>query len=142
MSVAAEEAIGAWVNNRTDLVGRDRPLSRGASLLQQRSPADGAHALIDRQGGPAETLVAGQSPFDLARIIAVIRAGTPEAVELAAKAYADAVRSLTGCPVPCGETGVFALTHDNLTGPQFVQQPADSGEQYSFQVDFLLRGAS
>jgi hypothetical protein len=148
VGVSAEVAITEWVNGRVDLVGiqpqAPGPLSRGAYLKQQRSPADGAYAVIDRQGGPVGAMVAEMNNFDAPRITATIRAGTIQAAEAAAAAYATAVRSLTGCPEPCGGTGVTCLASDNVTGPQFVPQPADSGEQYCFQVtaDLILLGGA
>lgn len=145
----AEVAVRAWVNSRSDLVGdppgsASAPLARGAYLIQQRSPADGAYAVISRQAGDAEPLVAEPSVFDQARIVAAIRAGTVEAAESAANAYAEAVKTLSGAPVVCGDTGVIIRSHMNLTGPQFIQQPGDSGEQYTFEVaaDFILQGSS
>jgi|SRR5579872_873337 len=140
----AETAVRAWVNANGDLTGTPAapgPLARGAYLIQQRSPADGAYAVLARQGGDAEPITAEPSPFDVARVIAVIRAGTVEAAERAANAYADAVKTLTGAPVACGDTGVIIRGHTNLTGPQFLPQPADSGEQYAFSVlaDFILQ---
>lgn len=146
-TVGAESAVRAWVNSREDLIGTQGtpgPLARGAYLIQQRSPADGAYAVLSRQAGDAEPLVAEPSLFDQARIMTVIRAGTVEAAEAAANAYVNAVKSLTGAPVTCGDTGVIVRAHANLAGPQFVPQPADSGEQYAFLVaaDFILQGSS
>lgn len=146
MAVSAELAIAAWVNSRADLIGtppdEPGPLGMGAYLRQQRSPASGAYAVIDRQGGPVGALIAEDNPFDVAHIIAEIRAGTIEAAEAAAAAYATAVRGMNGNPQPCGDTKVIVRSADNVTGPQYVQQAQDSGEQWEFTVaaDFLLQG--
>lgn len=148
MGISAEVAITAWVNGRRDLIGTPGqapgPLSQGAYLEQERSPAYGAYAVIERQGGPVGGVVAEMNNFDVPRITAAIRAGTIPAAEAAAAAYATSVRSLTGRPEPCGDTGVTCLASDNVTGPQYVGQPADSGEQYCFTVtaDFILLGGT
>jgi len=147
VAVAAEEAVRHWVNGREDLVGtpgEPGPLARGAYLIEQRSPAHGAYAVINSQPAGAEPMVAEPSLFTVSRITATIRAGTIEAAGAAAEAYVDAVRTLTGAPVPCGDTGVTCRGHDNLMSPQYLPQPADSGEQYAFSVtaDFILQGSS
>lgn len=141
MSIAAEAAIRAWVNSKTALVGAGRPLSNGAYLRQQRSPDSGAYLVLARVPG-GQDLVAEQDPgaLDTARIAASIYAGTEEAAENAAAAYATAVQDLTGNPEPCPGTGVRVLVSDNVTAPAYVPQPADTGEPYCFTVtaDFVL----
>jgi hypothetical protein len=146
VAVSAEVAVKAWANGRPDLIGQPPqnpgPLGGGAHLLQERSPAYGAYAVIARQGGPVGGLCAEPNVFDMAHIIADIRAGTIHASEAAAAAYATAVRGLAGCPEACGDTGVIVRCSDNVTGPVYLQQPPDSGEQWLFRVeaDFLLQG--
>ena len=91
--------------------------------------------------GGNEAGVAEVSPaLGLARITAQAYAGTEEAAEEAAAAYARAVAACTGVPVPCGTSGVWILSHDQLAGPAFIAAAPNSGEQYCFQVvaEFLL----
>jgi hypothetical protein len=141
MSANAETAIRAWVNTRQDLVGNGGPLSGGAYLRSQRSPASGAYAVMVRQAAPATRMVAEDPDPSLARVQALCYAGTAPLAEQAATALATAWMSLSGLPEPCGDTGVTVLVSDNLTGPSAVPLPADSGEAYCFQVgaDFVLR---
>jgi hypothetical protein len=135
--MTAAEAVRAWVNGPSGLSG-DGPVSRGAYLQSQASPADGAYAVLEQQPGPGEAPVAEPSPLQVARGSALVYAGTSEAAGQAAGAYADAVRGLEGCPVAMGDA--MCLAHANLAGPSYVPQPGGSGEQFCFQVvaDFLL----
>lgn len=148
--LAAEAAIREWVNGRPDLIGDPEqadgdgagPVGRGAYLRTQRSPADGAYLVISRAlPGGSEAGVAEPSPsLGTARIIAQAYAGTEEAAEQAAAAYANAVAGCTGDPQPCGTTGLWILSHDQLAGPAFIPAGPTTGEEYCFQVtaEFLL----
>lgn len=137
-----EQAVRAWANAQAGLTGEGNPLSRGAYLRSQRSPADGAYAVLGTV--PARGRLGGITAEDARvrahRVAAVIYAGTLEAAETAAAAYAQAVLSLTGNPVPMGSSGVTCLVTDNLSGPVLVPTPPDAGEAYAFAVeaDFLL----
>jgi hypothetical protein len=141
MSMAATDAIRAWINTRRDLTGEGNPLTLGAYLTQQRSPAAGAYAVLARQETGLAALTAEPSPaLAVARLHAMVYAGTETAAETAAAALRTAFEELTGCPEPCGDTGVLVLVADNHTGPLFVPMPGEGGEQYCFQVgaDFVL----
>lgn len=141
MSLPAEQAVRAWANSRTDLVGNGAPVSQGFYLLRQRSPASGQYGVMSRQSIATATVTAENAgEIDSARISTLIYGGTQEAAEDAAAAFASAVQSLTGRPVPCGDTGVLLLVHDNLSGPMFVPMPETGGEQFAFEVaaDFIL----
>jgi hypothetical protein len=130
------------VNSRPDLVGPGNPLAGGAFLSHQvRSPANGAYAVGARLTQAFAPLVAEDGSVDTARISAVIYGGTTESAEDAAVAYAGEVARLTGLPTLMGDSGVICLVHDNLTGPQFVAQPAEGGEEFAFEVaaDFVMR---
>jgi len=141
MSVPALMAVQAWVNQRPDLTTGTLP--RGAFLVgsQVRSPADGAYAELSRTSAARGTLVAESSNPSIARISALVYAGTVDAAEAAAADLATAINSLRGNPERCGSTGVSVLATDNVSEPLYVPQPADSGEQFCFQVaaDFILR---
>lgn len=140
--IAAEAAIRAWVNGQPSLVGPGKPLSRGAYLRHQRSPADGSYAVLWRMSGAGSGEIVGEPAPELAtaRIQAQIFGGTEEFAEAAAAAYATAVEGLSGAPQRCGATGVTVLVAGNTSGPMFVPMPADGGEQYCFQfdADFVL----
>ncbi len=146
MSVTSEQAVRAWVNSRQELLGTQQapgPLAMGAFLRNQASPASGAYAVLaaapPRSG--AQSVVAEDGRISMARIIALVYAGTTEAAELAAVAYANAVRELKGNPVQMGSTGVTCLVTDNLLGPAFQPTgPAGTAEQfcYSVDADFML----
>jgi len=133
MAVAAEAAVRAWINARPGLVGEGNPLSRGAYLRHQRSPEGGAYAVISRNSEGVGSLVAEQSPVATARIQCLVYAYPEQAAETAAAALLNAFESLTGCPEPCGDTGVTVLVASNFVGPFFIFQP--DSEQYQFQVD-------
>ena len=104
--LAAEAAIREWVNADPGLVPQNgdpdsgAPICRGAYLRTQRSPADGAYLVISRAlPGGNEAGVAEVTPaLGLARITAQAYAGTEEAAEEAAAAYARAVAACTGVP--------------------------------------------
>jgi hypothetical protein len=140
VSVAAETAVRAWVNARPDLTGLGNPLSNGAYIRAQRSPASGIYAVIVRDPSPGRSLTAENEGPSLSRVSAFCYAGTAELAEIAAVALANAWKSLRGNPEPCGSSGVTVYATDNLTGPAAVPTPADSGEPYCFQVsaDFIL----
>jgi hypothetical protein len=138
---AAESAVRAWLNDPatglTDGNGGG-PMSRGAYLRSQRSPADGAYTVLATtpalEGGPAEPA----PELQLSRFTFRVFAGTEESAETAAAALATVVASLTGRPVPCADTGVWILAHDQLTGPAFAQAGPDSGEEFCFVVTCQL----
>lgn len=144
MTVQAEKAVRAWVNQRADLVGTQGapgPLGHGAYLVGQVFPSGGAFAVISRQQGPPQQMVAEDTgEIDCASVLAEIYGGTQATAEAAAAAYADAVRSLTGAPAVMGDSGVTCLVADNVTGPLDVPVPPDQGELYVFHVtaDFYL----
>ena len=144
MSIAVESALRAWINAQPILADEDFPAWRGAYLREQASPADGAYAVIARNPEGVTSVVAEDSAITTARIQAVVYAGTEDAAERAAAALRTAFESLTGCPQPCGDTGVTVLVADNHYGPMFQPVPPAGSEIYSFQVgaDFLLMEAS
>lgn len=140
MSTAAERAIRDWVNARP-IIGDGKPLARGAYLLEQASPADGAYAVISRN--PEGDDPVGPPPEDgqvsVARIQAQVFAGAQDAAENAAAALRGEFETLTGRPQSCGATGVQILVADHINGPFYVP---GTREPYCFQVgaDFLLTG--
>ena len=137
MSVAAENAVRSWINSRP-IVGDGQPLALGAYLANQRSPDSGAYAVVLRNPeGGGRPMVAEDSALSVARMQAMVFAGTIEAAEAAAAALRSEIETLTGVPEPCGDTGVLVLVADNLNGPFAVP---GTGEQYCFQVgaDFVL----
>jgi len=141
MTISGTVAMLAWANARADLVGDGMPVSGGFYQRNQRSPASGTYARATRfPNGIPSTIVAEQSTITSTRILFEVYALVEEAAELGASALLDAIKSLTGAPVPCGATGVSVLVSDNYTGPTYVQEPADGGENYCYQVeaDFLL----
>jgi hypothetical protein len=142
MGVAAEQAVRAWINSKKGtLTGQGRPLSNGAFLLEQRSPATGAYARIIRTpGGASANLVAEPGAPTAARVTALVYHPVQEQAEAAAVALAEAWDGLQGAPEACGDTGVVVLATDNLAWPVDVPQPPDSGEPYCLQVsaDFVL----
>ena len=68
MTVAAEKAVCAWVNQTSGLTGTSGapgPLAQDAFTIEQRSPVDaGAYALVIRQQGPVQRMVAETSDLD------------------------------------------------------------------------------
>jgi hypothetical protein len=143
--LAAETAVRAWVNGNRDLVPPHDavdpdgwPISRGAYLRSQRSPADGAYVVLATTGA-TEAPVAEPAPaLMVSRLLFRCYAGTEESAEQAAAALAKAVETLTGRPVRCGDTDTWIRGHDQLTGPLFVPAGPDSGEQFCFQVSCQL----
>jgi hypothetical protein len=128
--VVATPAVRAWVN-ALPIVGRGNPLALGAYLEPPRSPGAGAYALLSRVGRAGD-LVAEET-VDSPRISATILAGTYEAAEIAATAYATAVDSLRGIRAAMGDA--TCLVADNITGPLYVDLRRSTQEQYQFLVD-------
>jgi hypothetical protein len=142
MSVAAQSAIRAWIN-ASPLVGDGNPLSRGAYLREQRSPADGSYCVLSRNSEGVGDLVAEDAVFTRARIQALVYAGTEEAAETSAAALRSAFEALQGLPALCGTTGIKIMVAENHIGPLLIPIAPDSGEIYCFQVgaDFILVGS-
>jgi hypothetical protein len=128
--VVASTAVRDWVNN-LPIVGRGQALAQGAYLLPPRSPGEGAYALLSRVGRAGD-LVAEET-IDSPRISATILAGTLEAAEIAATAYANEVDRLRGTRAPMGDTS--CLVADNIAGPLYVDLRRSTQEQYQFLVD-------
>jgi hypothetical protein len=142
VAVSAELAIRDWINANRVLVGPGRPLPKGAYLngRQPRSPAVGAYCLLIREPGTPGGIVAEDREPSRARITAHVYAGTVDSAEAAAVALANAFQGLTGCPEPCGDSGVRVLVADNFSDPGYVPMPAAGGEQHMFttSADFLF----
>lgn len=138
MSIPAESAVRAWIN-ALPIVGDGNPLSRGAYLREQRSPADGAYAVIMRTPQGVTAPVAEDDQVDTARMTCTVYAGTEQSAEEAAAALMTAIAALNGRPEPCGGSGVVVLVTDNRTGPSYAGF-APEGENHAFQVgaDFVL----
>lgn len=138
--IAAETTLREWVNGQPGLTGKGNPITQGAFLHEQRSPLDGAYAVVHRLAGPGQVVAEQSSELTTAGIAFLVYSLTEDVAEKAAKALATAIETLTGIPQRAGDTGVSVLVHDNLTGPVYAPQPPDSGEQFCFQVsaDFML----
>jgi hypothetical protein len=131
--VTAVAAVLAWVNDHPTLTGEGNPLDQGAFRNQIRSPSRGAYLELARIDG-ADALTAEEG-VDQARINGVVYAGTDEAAEAAAVAYANALSALSGTHTPMGDD-VICLVVDDIVGPQFIDDRAgSSGELYAYQVD-------
>ena len=81
MTVAAEKAVCAWVNQTSGLTGTSGapgPLAQDTFTIEERSPVGaGAYALVIRQQGPVQRMVAETSDLDCATNRAA-RSGTTE----------------------------------------------------------------
>jgi carbohydrate-selective porin OprB len=129
--LVATRAVRDWVNGNGLLVGPGRPLALGAFLEPPRSPGSGGYALLSRVGRAGD-LVAEET-IDSPRISATILAGTYEAAETAATAYANAVDGLRGVRAAMGDA--TCLVADNIAGPLYVDLRRSTQEQYQFLVD-------
>lgn len=137
--VAAVRLVRAWLTSQTALVGPGKPIPLGAFRQHPRSPGHGAYVLLSRIGRAAD-LVA-EDVIDSARVSASIYAGTDEAAEDAAVAYANAVSALTGSPALIGDAR--CLVADDVVGPLLVDNHDSDREQYQYLVDasFVLISA-
>lgn len=135
--IAAVTVVRAWLNGIETLVGPGNPITLGAHRQHPRSPGHGAYVLLSRIGRAAD-LVAEET-LDSPRISASIYAGTDEAAELAAIAYANTVSSLTGSPAQMGAER--CLVADDVVGPLLVDNHDNDREQWQYLVDasFYLR---
>lgn len=140
--VAAVKAVHAWVNDHPTLTGEGHPLDHGAFRAQVRSPSRGAYLELYRIDG-TDALTAEES-VDQARIAGVVYAGTDEAAEDAAVAYANALSTLSGTHTPMG--AAVCLVVDDITGPQLIDNRAGpGGDRFAYQVDatfFLINGGA
>lgn len=139
--LAAEAAVRAWLNDpKTGLNDGHGggPLARGVYLRSQRSPADGAYAILAVAGSPEPGIAEQSDVLALTRVTCRIFAGTEEMAEESAAAVTRAFGALTGVPAPCADTSIWILSHDQLSGPTYVQAGPDAGEQYCFQVSCQL----
>ena len=134
--VVAVTIVRDWVNSLDTLVGPGRPLSRGAFRQLPRSPADGAYTVLSRIGRGGD-LVA-EDTIDSPRISASIYAGTDDAAEIAAVAYANAIDALRGAPALIGDN--TCLVAEDIVGPLLVDNNGSDREQYQYLVDasFLI----
>ncbi|NUW45545.1 hypothetical protein [Nonomuraea rhodomycinica] len=139
--VTAVTAIRAWVNAHPTLAGPGRPLALGTFRARPRSPGQGAYLTLHRLDG-ADALIAEEA-VDQARIAGVVYAGTEEAAETAATAYANALAALSGAHTAMGDA--VCLVVDDITGPQFIDDRAGDSELFAFSVDadfYLINGGS
>lgn len=125
--VDAKGAVRAWVNSLTaTLVGAGKPLALGAHFVRLRSPYSGAFLLLSQVGGDDVYLAEGAQR---ARISGQVYATTQQTADLAAIAYANAVRQLGVGNVLM--VGAVCLTAGNISGPV----EADDGDEPRRLVD-------
>ncbi|MFD1547014.1 hypothetical protein [Nonomuraea guangzhouensis] len=129
--VAAVRLVRSWLTSQTTLVGPGKPIALGAFRQHPRSPGQGAYVLLSRIGRAGD--VVAEDVIDSARISASIYAGTDEAAEDAAVAYANAVTALTGSPAVIGDAR--CLVADDLVGPLLVDNHDSDREQWQYLVD-------
>lgn len=140
-------ALRAWVNSRTaTLVGDGKPLALGAWLANPprstntpRAPYRGAYAVLSRVGGGPDAL--DTAPWDRPRVSARIGGVTYGQASAAATAYANALLTLDGTPIPVTWTGednieraVTLLACDQIVGP--LEIPGTTEPQ--FLVDAVI----
>ncbi len=136
----AEGAVKAWVNSLTDLVGKGKPLAKGAHL--SADPLHGArnvcYALLNQVGG--STALGAENPDQRARISARVYGPSKEAAALAAVGYANALVALaTGAAVAVSAALIVTVDPDTIAGPLWAP---DFGEpRYLVDADFYLRPA-
>lgn len=128
------EAVRAWVNAQATLVGAGNPLPLGAHRWRERSPGEGAYALIVPAGGGPD---ATEAPMLAARVGAQIYAGTEAAARRGASGYLDLLASLDYLPPPtvtwaAGSAVIEAV--DQITGPT----PISSTGEYAYLVDAVF----
>jgi len=134
--IAAEQNVRDWVNGKAALVGPGNPLSMGAYLRMQASPADGAYAVVQRLTGSSDLVAEQDSSLCAALISFAVHSAAEDVAERAAAALASAIEQLTGSPEPCGGPAapVTILVADKLAGPVAMPQPPDGGEPYRFDL--------
>jgi hypothetical protein len=129
--VAAVTVVRDWLNSLPDLVGQGKPLALGAFRRQIRSPGQGAYLVLSRIGRAGD-LVA-EDLLDSPRISASIYAGTDEAAELAATAYANTLAGLVGSPAVMGDHRCLLV--DDIVGPLLIDNSDSEREEYQYLVD-------
>lgn len=130
--VDCKAAVRAWVNANSALVGPGMPLPLGAHFQRLRSPYQGAFLLLAHIGGGDDY---GAGVAQRARISGQVYGTTQQTADLAAIAYANAIRGLAKGNV--GMVGAVCLTAGNIVGPL----EADDGDEPRRLVDaeFMFR---
>lgn len=128
------EAVRAWINAQAALVGAGNVLPLGAHRWREKSPGQGAYALIVAAGGGLDPT---EAPMMNIRVGAQIYAGTEAAARRAADGYLDLLASLDYLPPqtvtwPDGTAVIEAV--DQITGPTPI---ASTGEA-AFLVDAVF----
>ena len=138
--VDAVEAVRAWINGLTDLVGAGKPLPNGAHRWREISPGEGAYAWLVYAGGgpdPGDQVFASR-----AVVSATIFAGTAAAARVAAVAYLNQLEAAQYRPPETvtletdGSSAIVAAI-DSITGPVDLQ-PATGDMAFLVDATFLL----
>lgn len=129
MALDVEGIVATWINSRDDLVGKDRPLVRGAHLKRIRS--QGVYAYLLSVGTPND--LTAETPVARGRISATIYASTKKAAADAAVAYASALEGVNGAPQKAGDYKLLIV--DNISGPLPVDDQLTTREEFRYLVD-------
>jgi hypothetical protein len=107
-----------WINSRTELVGRDKPLWMGAHLKKLPGGEPRAYAFLEEQFS-TRTADSPENPDMQAVMSAQIYGGTREAATTAATALAEEISSeLDGREVAV--TGAVLYAADGIQGPTWL----------------------
>jgi hypothetical protein len=138
------QALRAWLNGRSDLVGLGRPLADGAFTIEQASPSDGAYAVLASLNPQIRQVFAEDQSIITVRISFNVFAGTRESAGNAAAALRCGIDSLRGCPEACGDYPAWVHVSDNVVGPMFIPPQPGGGEEFCFNVsaDFVLEAGN
>lgn len=91
----SEACVREWTNQVVGLTGIGNPLTNGAHIGQASSPGSATWAEITRVGGTQES----SGAFDQPRMSASVYGPNRGAAFLAARALANALRSIEAAPV-------------------------------------------
>lgn len=114
----AVAAMQEWINSRTDLVGRDKPLWMGAHLRKLSGGEPRAYAFLEEQFS-TRTADSPENPDMQAVMSAQIYGGTREAATKAATALAEELSTqLEGRETAV--TGAVLYAADDIQGPTWL----------------------
>jgi len=137
--VDAVEAVLAWINAQPGLSGAGNPLPLGARRWEERSPGQGAYALLVYVGNGPDL---GDAVFmTSARVSATVFAGTDAASRVAAIALAELYAASQYAPpqtvVLRDGSSVVIQAIDNIAGPRNLQ-PATGDWAHLLDATFTI----
>lgn len=127
--VDATSALVDWINHRTRLVGRGKPLSAGAHDEPQKSPGAGALVFVTWTATSPEQ---SEAPISSPLLTCAVYGATERCARRGAVALANELVQLDGDPITVGDAVVLCV--EQITGPSRLPD----GVEHRYLVDVVL----